>query len=221
VELGREPVRPAVITKKVIIMATTKGNIIQGKLGNSVYSSLHGRQTVRAYKKHKKQPGTTAQKAHWAAISVLARLASDLSDVYQEGLHKEAVLSKRDPQDVFRKINYSFIKPEGVEYSRLVVSKGNVPTVHITEVGQEDDTVSLMFDGLCHEEGATGKDTLFLFAYCPALRQVLRAEPVRRDAGRVCLTLPADWREHPVHLYAYLLANKRNTSDTMYESIDR
>jgi len=197
-------------------MAKSTGSFIRGKIGDKVYSNLHGRQMIRGYRKNKKQPGTPAQRAHWAAISELARLASDMSVIYKEGLHRYAIRNKREPQDVFRKLNYEFITPEGVLYNRLVVSRGSEISVAITSVLHEGNLLTVMFNGQCDATDAGINDRLMLFAYCPERRLVVPADPVSRSSGSVSMSLPSDWQGLPVHLYAYILTPKRSASETIY-----
>ncbi len=197
-------------------MAKGSGSFISGKIGDKVYSSLHGRQMIRSYKKTKKQPGTPAQKAHWAAISQLAKLSSDLSVIYKDGLHRYALRNKRDPQDVFRKLNYDFIKPEGILYNRLIVSRGVSVPIAITSVLHEGNLLTVLFNGQCNANDVDSNDWLKLFAYCPEHRLVVAAEPVLRSSGSVSMTLPPDWQGLPTHIYAYTISARHIPSDTIY-----
>ena len=201
-------------------MARIYGSEMSGKLGDMIYSSWHGRPYSRRRPEKVANPQTEAQQAHRNAFAEISRLASDLKAAHCIGLHKQAQRLKLNTHCVFKKFNKDYYGENGIIYPRVIVSDGPVRTTRIlsVELG-EQNVLCVAFDNRCSISDAD--DQFFLFVYCPDLRAGVLVPPVPRSAGMTTVTLPAEFTEHPLHLYAFFRDEKRKTSRTIYHAITK
>lgn len=202
-------------------MAKIRGTMMSGKLGDKVYSHWNGRPYVRSKAKKVRVPGTDAQRAHWEAFAAVSRLSSDLAEAHCLGLHQAALRQNLNTHSLFKKINKDCAEGGEVDHPRVQVSRGPLPTVAFTasELTAEG-LLHLAFDPDPLRRDADPTDELCLFAYRPDLRQGRLFGPVPRDAAKATLQLPADWLPSTtLHLYAFLLNHKGQSSDTLYIAV--
>ena len=197
-------------------MAKYRGEEKSGKLGGVIYSSWHGRPYERKMPESVANPQTEAQQAHRNAFAEISRLSSAMKVAHSVGLHSKAVREKLNTHSVFKKLNKDCYGADGIDYPRVRISWGSVTGFSITsaDVNQEG-MVCVAFDGNCTMENKN--DEFYLFVFCPDQREGRCAAPVARTAGEVHASIPAEWMGHPLHLYAFMKAEKGNrTSDSDY-----
>lgn len=199
-------------------MATYRGEEKSGKIGDVIYSSWHGRPYVRRRPEAVANPQTEAQQGHRYAFAAISKLSSDLKSAHLIGLHKSAQREKLNTHSLFRKINKGCYCPDGIDYARVVVSKGPLDAVGIISAEVDDQRVlRLTFEG--HLTLKNRNDKFHLSVYCPDLRDCRLARPVLRSEGLVAVDLPAEWTGHDLHIYAFLCDRVQRTSGTMYAMI--
>lgn len=212
-------------------MARKYGDSESGKLGNKILYTWHGRQCERAMPTHVANPQTEAQQSHRSNFALISKLSSYLKDAHLVGLHRQALREKNSTYALFRKLNKDCFTSDGlVNLPRIIVSKGSVPMVDITDAKIENGVLTVTFDSLCF--GGDPTDELYLFVYCPALCSGCLATPVLRTAGIVTALLPDEWLHadpdaatfphsdnQGLHLYAFLKGNKGRTSDTIHQAL--
>ena len=81
------------------------------------------------------------------------------------------------------------------------------------EVNQEG-VVRVAFDGCCTT--VNKNDEFYLFVFCPDQREGLFIEPVARSVGFVSATILDEWKDHALHLYAFMKDRKGRTSNSVY-----
>ena len=196
-------------------MARKTGNKERGKVGDKIYYTWHGRQCERSMPKSVSNPQTEAQQAHRKAFVQVARLSSDLTVAHSIGFDQAAKRMQLNTYSVFRKVNKDCCGPEGIDYSKVVLSRGSANMIYVSSLHWENrKRLVVAFDNIqC--EGATD-DHVFLFAYFPEQRKCLTAKPVKRSAGSISISIPTDWQRTPYHLYAFARTGQGITSDTVY-----
>ena len=209
-------------------MARKYGDSESGKLGNKIYYTWHGRQCERAMPTHVANPQTEAQQSHRSNFALISKLSSYMKDAHLVGLHWLSVREHNSTYALFRKLNKDCFTPDGlVNLPRIIVSKGSLPMVAITDAKVENGVLSVSFDSRCY--GGEPTDEFHLFVYCPALCTGRLATPVPRSAGIVTAALPDEWLNadpaaatfphsdnQGLHIYAFLRGKKGRTSDTIY-----
>ena len=201
-------------------MARIYGSEMSGKLGDMIYSSWHGRPYTRRRPEKVANPQTEAQQAHRNAFAEISRLASDLKEAHRIGFHKQAQRMKLNTHCVFKKLNKDHYGENGIIYSMVMVSDGPVSPARILSAElDEQNVLCVTFDNWSTISNAD--DEFYLFVYCPALRAGGLIPPVSRSAGMLTAALPAEWTEHPLHLYAFLRDKKWKTSSTIHYALKK
>ena len=79
-----------------------------------------------------------------------------------------------------------------------------------------EEYVRIMFSPCAEGERASGDDEVYLYAYCPEMKEGTLSAPAYRRMGSVQLTLPERWQGKEVHLYGFAVDYEGNASDTTY-----
>ena len=212
-------------------MARKYGDSEIGKLGNKIYYTWHGRQCERAMPTHMANPQTEAQQSHRSNFALISKLSSYMKDAHLVGFHWLSVREHNSTYALFRKLNKDCFTPDGlVNLPRIIVSKGSVSMVDITNAKVENGVLTVTFDS--RHYGGDPTDEFHLFIYCPALCTGRLATPVLRSASIVTAVLPDEWLyadldaatfphsdNQALHLYAFLRGPKGRTSDTIYYAV--
>lgn len=200
-------------------MARKQGDTESGKLGNKILYTWHGRQCERSMPTHVANPQTEAQQSHRSNFAQISKLSSYMKDAHLVGLHWRSVREHNSTYALFRKLNKDSFTPDGgIDYSRIIVSKGSMSGAAITSASIAEGVLTVTFDSRCY--GGAPTDEFYLFVYCPALCAGRLATHVPRSAGTITAVLPPEWLSHPLHLYAFLRGPKGRTSDTIYHLVD-
>jgi hypothetical protein len=197
-------------------MAKNKGEQISGAIGDVIYSSWKGRAYVKRRPESVANPRTEKQQSHRNGFGALSRLSSAMKEGHKIGLHAWAVREKLDTFSAFKKINKNCYSADGIDYARVCISRGSVGRSYVTSAKVDNQgVVHVTFHSNTTPENQY--DQFFLFVCCPDQREGRCAAPVARTAGEVHASIPAEWMGHPLHLYAFMKAEKGNrTSDSDY-----
>lgn len=193
-------------------MARLKGIMPSGKLGNVVFCTRNGRTYLRAKPKRVRQPKSDAQKAHWAAFGLMAKLSSDMSDAHKVGLAYMAKMDQQNTHSTFRHMNKAFVTAEGVDYDHLHVSLGRVAPANILSATLDKKGLLHVEFGSDPELSRCGSHRAYLFAYCPERHESAMNSSAKRKDGKVEMELPAKWKGHDVHLYLFMRDSRGRTS---------
>ena len=79
-----------------------------------------------------------------------------------------------------------------------------------------EEYVRIMFSPCAEGERASGDDEVYLYAYCPEMKEGTLSAPAYRRMGSVQLALPERWQGKEVHLYGFAVDYEGNASDTTY-----
>lgn len=196
-------------------MAIYKNGKKSGKQGDVIHSSWNGRPYTRRMPESVANPQTEAQQAHRLAFAAISRLSSAMKAGHAVGLHWKALRDKLNTHSVFKKLNKDCFGPDGIDYSRIRISYGSATGVSITSAEIDaQGIVRVSFSNLYTAQDA--RDQFYLFVFCPDLHDGAFAPPVARYVGQVSAELPAEWRGHTIHLYAFMKSTKSRTSATIY-----
>ena len=198
-----------------------------GKLGNAVGRMWKGRPVMAVYQPNVHNPRTEAQQIVRARFAVLAQLSSAFLSGIREGMGFEAKRYRLTEGNVFIRRNYSQVtaaSPDDVSinYSGLSVSDGNCPEASFGQVdfgtGQHLQ-ISAPLTGGGDQPGADDNDSVYLFAYCPEMKQGVLGSAAKRSAASVAVNVPARWDGMDVHVYGFVVSCNRQhptTSATTY-----
>ena len=79
-----------------------------------------------------------------------------------------------------------------------------------------EEYVRIMFSPCAEGERASGDDEVYLYAYCPEMKEGTLSAPAYRRMGSVQLALPERWQGKEVHLYGFTVDYEGNASATVY-----
>ena len=206
-------------------MAIVEGNLLRGKLGDKIYSidPVTKKQMVRDAPKKVRNPKTDAQQKHRNAFVEIVRLSSYMTEAHSIGLHHHAVREHKRTYADFRSLNKKCFTKEGlIDYPNITLSYGSIAQVMFTAAQlDEAHILHLTYDPCLGASHSRPDDNLFLYAYCPAFNTGQLYDPVPRQAGSFSIELPSEWPSDDVHLYAFLVNNKRSSSRTIYVTMDK
>ena len=176
-------------------------------------------------KKTLAKPMSDEQQAHRKGFGLIAKLSSDLKAAHEIGLHKESLRQKgarRKPTtfSCFKHLNRDCFGADGIDYQRVVVSKGPLAKPDITSARLDaEGTLTVTFCNRYYD--GDPDDELILVAYSPRWRGCLLAGPVPRSAEALTAQLPAEWLQASpdIHLYAFFRGKKLHTSDSVYVAL--
>lgn len=196
-------------------MAKFKNGHLSGKMGDVIHSSWNGRPYTRRKPETVANPQTEAQQAHRAAFAEISRLSSAMKQGHSIGLHWHAVREKLNTTSVFRKLNKDCYGPDGIDYSRVKISKGGTCNVSITSAEVDGEgNMTVAFESIHDSEDTTNK--LYVFVFCPDRQDGSFAYPVPCSDGVVTAQIPEEWRGLSLHLYAFTMGKDKRASDTIY-----
>jgi hypothetical protein len=180
-----------------------------------------GKWCLRARPRYVHNPRTERQRAARGLFTQATQLASCMKQALRLGLHGVSLALHRTPCNHFHSINREcFALVDGrleVDYENLVVAEGDVAPVSFGEPlisGAREVTVP--FEKNPQGLRCCGDDTVYLYAWCPALGEGLLALPAFRRTGQATLPLPDRWACLEVHLYGFVTDTAGGASVSTY-----
>jgi hypothetical protein len=194
-----------------------------GKVGTVVGYMWNGKCCMRAYNRTIKNPRTPEQVAHRNMFKQEVQLAAEMRWVLNATMRDQAREMGMTCRNLFMKANqHAFGLADGllqVDYSRLVLSMGDVPGVEATETSWSSDNVlTVKFDrGM-----GNAYHHVYLYVHVPDLADPdnpvkgFLAAPVHRRDKRISVALPDAFAGHTAHLYLMVQTDDGRWSDTTY-----
>jgi hypothetical protein len=194
-----------------------------GKVGTVVGYMWNGKCCMRAYNRTIKNPRTPEQVAHRNMFKQEVQLAAEMRWVLNTTMRDQAREMGMTCRNLFMKANqHAFGLEEGllqVDYSRLVLSMGDVPGVEATETSwSADNVLTVKFDrGM-----GNAYHHVYLYLHVPDLSDPdnpvkgFLAAPVYRRDKRISVALPDAFAGHTAHLYLMVQTDDGHWSETSY-----
>ena len=194
-----------------------------GTIGDVVYYVRNGKQCMRRKPKHQKNPNTQKQRACRSHFAQVSQLASALLPAAKVGLRKAAMRGKISEYNMFTKLNSKVVKAEGIDYSKIVVSKGNevLPVSFGKPELSKKGKLQVPFESREASEGSRDNGVVFVAALCPEKGECRLSEAVPCEAGTVRLQVPAGWVKQKMHLYGFVRIKGLKTSDSVYIPLEQ
>ena len=189
----------------------------RGTVGPVIGYQWRGRWCLRARPRHVSNPQTVAQQAHRMRFRDMVQLAGRMNRALRLGLRAASLEEGMTECNLFVKMNKDCFIPDGVDYERLVVSRGPVAPVAFTQVELGDDMVlRTVFEKNPLRMRADAEDEVRVWAFCPALQCGVLSAPVFRRSKRLEMALPDEWAGLDVHFYAFVTDYAQRASETIY-----
>ena len=189
----------------------------RGTVGPVIGYQWRGRWCLRARPRHVSNPQTVAQQAHRMRFRDMVQLAGRMNRALRLGLRAASLEEGMTECNLFVKMNKDCFIPDGVDYERLVVSRGPVAPVAFTQVELGDDMVlRTVFEKNPLRMRADAEDEVRVWAFCPALQCGVLSAPVFRRSKRLEMALPDEWAGLDVHFYAFVTDYAQRASETFY-----
>lgn len=201
-------------------MAKTKNGILdgfEGKVGTVVGYRWKGVECMRAMNAYPHDPKTQAQMRCRGLFRTLSQLGSDMLQAIRIGFRGPAASGHTTEYNCFIRANKQCVAPTDdgvrVDYAALSLADGILGNAEF-----EESQVDHMQLDVAFHPGTNGRggDYVLLYAYTPGMRQGLLSAPVYRFQRQACLTFPASWSGHEVHLYGFCWNSNLKASPSCY-----
>ena len=206
-----------------------------GKVGTVVGYLWNGKPCMRAYKRYVNNPRTEAQQEHrtlfkqevqlaakmrWAVTTTMTEAAREAGMTsYNLFVHmnQEAFGMEHTPQSLRDSSPKTGEQPIGsnlvVDYSRLMLSMGDVPQVQLQAMEWSADNVLT----IKYARGlGNAYDRVFLYVYVPELERGFLSAGTYRREKRITLALPDEFASHDAHVYLMVQAADGRWSHSLY-----
>ena len=188
-----------------------------GKVGTVVGYYWNGKPCMRAYKRYVHNPRTEAQQEHRTLFKQEVQLAAKMRWAVTTTMTEAARETGMTSYNLFVHMNqHAFTMSDNrlvVDYSRLMLSMGDVPQVQLQEMEwSADNVLTVKYDrGL-----GSAYDRVYLYIYVPELgRGFLSAGTYRREK-RIALALPDEFAGCDAHVYLMVQTADGRWSDSLY-----
>lgn len=207
----------------------------RGNLGPAVGYQWRGKWCVRSKPGIVRNPRTDKQMKHRWMFREEVRLAADMLDVLHLGLRERSLAMGMTECNLFVQCNQEAFGWEEcepvadalgsgdgngtltVDYQRLVVSAGDVPTVDF-DMPHIDDRLVLTvgYQQYVGRQWGSSEDLVYLYIYCPSLNDGMLAAPSLRRQKRIAVALPEEWQGREVHIWGFVQDYMGRASDSIY-----
>lgn len=194
---------------------------LKGKIGNLVFYLLNGQPVVRTIG----DPGKPSknQKGNQQAMSVTMKAVKSMKDFINSSFELEARGTIRNPFNLAVSYNkkhaltgeYPNIK---VDYSKIVLSYGNLPLAADLKMVKTDTGVLLSWDLDNEDFDALNNDMVMLMLHHPSSQKsTIALNACRRDAGQHFIPVSDALLNEPIEGYiCFKSANGKRISDSAY-----
>ena len=198
----------------------------RGRVGAMVGYSWRGIACVRSYRSRISYPNTERQRAQKDWFVAMVRMAGAVAPALRLGMRQTSLSEHMTEGNLFVRRNKQHFRrsADGVEvdYKRLVFSDGPVTNVGFRSADFDaNERVCVEFDKRASLSLASGDDSVYLLAYCPALGEAFLSEAAARRQKRIATTLPEAWSGLEVHLYGFTVDREGRASNTAYIGLGR
>lgn len=188
-----------------------------GRLGPAVGYMWNGKWCVRSHQSMVRNPRTEAQVAHRAMFKQEVQLAARMRWAVTTTMTQLARENGMTSYNLFVSVNQPAFSLEGgvmqVDYSRLLLSLGDVPTVGAaTAAWTAENVLEVSF------ERGTGRafDQVQAYVYVPELGEGYLSAPVYRRDRHIAMALPDRFAGHEVHIYLMAQGADGRWSESVY-----
>ena len=205
-------------------MAKIQGSylgVFSGRLGSAIGYMWNGRFCVRSRPAAVKNPRTEAQVLHREMFKYEVQQAKLMRQAVNLGLRPAARAMGMTPYNAFVSLNqHAFSLVDGafaVDWSSLVLSEGPVPKVGFeSAVVEESNVLTVSFAKNPEHKVADSFDSVYLYVYCPALRQGYLTTPVYRRMKTLSVMLPQVFADNDLQLFMIVGNERGQFSETIY-----
>ena len=188
-----------------------------GKVGTVVGYYWNGKPCMRAYKRYVNNPRTEAQQEHRTLFKQEVQLAAKMRWAVTTTMTEAAREAGMTSYNLFVHMNQeAFGMADNrlvVDYSRLMLSMGDVPQVQLQAMEwSADNVLTVKYDrGL-----GSAYDRVFLYVYVPELERGFLSAGTYRREKRIVLALPDEFAGHDAHVYLMVQAADGRWSHSLY-----
>jgi hypothetical protein len=204
-------------------------NPLTGAMRNSMANftkyRLNGMNIVRSKAFKIKDPMSDKQLRMRARMTLMAKMYKKFTPIIALGFPERDV--RKSPQNMFVSVNFTtaFVMEENVpviSYPLMLLAKGSLPCVSITETGIDAEGISINYDAgaLCPKVEASNEIIACAMLQTGGLlmtRQFIGISPI----GTIHLTYPSLQAEQVACCYVFIRSNDgMKTSDSVYVEVN-
>lgn len=195
----------------------------RNKVGTVIGFFWKGKAIMRGYKDlGPKSTYSEEQLLVQTRFGALGKLALVLLEAITGGFYKAAARKKMTASNIFVKKNWEMTHSTvpgiaTIDYPELVLSQGDLHNVDFTTPSFDNPLeVEVTFSTVSPRDDSN--DKVYIVAYSPDANESLMSESVKRDTGRISLTVPSHWNGLKVHVWGMTQSatDKKSWSDSSY-----
>ncbi|MBP3762501.1 MAG: hypothetical protein J6I49_01320 [Bacteroidales bacterium] len=192
-----------------------------GKVGTVVGVRWKGQWCMRSYVARICDRRSPLQLEQRSRFTAMIRFAQQAVHAIRLGFKQKADEHNVTEGNWFTHRNTGAFRMSGgslvVDYERIAVAEGRLAGVAFRqpEFGA-DGTLRVPFEDDRNLPRTSRQDSVYLFAYLPALGQGLLLPPAVRQSECLTASLPATWQGEEVHLYGFTVGRKGGVSNSCY-----
>ena len=198
----------------------------RGTVGTVIGYMWCGKWCLRSRPQRVHNPKTERQQRNRGLFAAVSQLASAMGQALRVGMRSAAWEWHRTAYNHFLSVNNPCFAMEEealvVDYEHLLVSQGPVAPVGFALLALREEWAGMGRESVIPFErnplhlSANGDDLVYLYAWCPEVREGLLATPSYRRSKQVSITLPERWADREVHLYGWVVDVESKASDSVY-----
>jgi len=192
-----------------------------GKLGPTTAYELNGKPVIRTVGKITKKP-TTGKLAQWQKTSLTNSFLKSIKDFIKVGYHLEGLQKDQNYFNAAASVNRKGVRGEYpnqyLDYSHLLVAKGNMPPPLRPTVETKEDGITFTWEADLQTPGTRKTDLVMVLAYFPEHnRAIFLRSGERRTVESQHLPLPNFEKPSILHTYISFIAEDHSKiSDSLY-----
>lgn len=195
----------------------------RNKVGTVIGFFWKGKAVMRGYKDlGPKSTYSEEQLLVQTRFGALGKLAQVFLSAITGGFYKVATRKKMTASNIFVKKNWEMSHSTvpgiaSIDYPELIISQGDIHNVDFTTPSFDNPLeIEVTFSTVSPYDDSN--DKVYMFAYSPDANEGLLSEAVKRDAGRISMTVPSHWNGLKVHVWGYAQSakDKKVYSDSSY-----
>lgn len=185
-----------------------------GKVGTVVGANWRGKDIIRAKPKKKKRVGSELQVKQRAKFKLIAHFLAPLNKItakyfgqYQGSKSRTNLAMSHQLLETVVETGENF----EIDYSKVVITKGNLPQVTVTDIVKENDKMHISWSANMVSKIAQDNDKIVPILYSSTQKMFyLPEETVMRSEQSIQIPLPETWVGNEIVLWFVVVNAKEN-----------
>ncbi len=185
-----------------------------GTVGTVVGANWRGKDIIRAKPKKKKRVGSELQVKQRAKFKLIAHFMAPLNKITAKYFGQYQGAKSRTNLAMSHQLLETVVETENgfeIDYSKVIITKGNLPQVNVTAITNENAQVSVTWNPNLTANLAKPNDKVIAILHSKSQNMFyLPSETPLRSEGSFQIPLPEAWTENDVSVWLIIANAKEN-----------